>query len=136
MENIFFSQPDIKDVLANHDLSKFGDAIVNFIYNAAVYRVKNVLQGVKVWDQSLAQVSRETSLRRLLGSGKNRGELGDAIEALIAYSYLAKIFSIEEMISLLSDALKEVMLTTENEIEQCTVMFTKLVLILCSKFNL
>ncbi len=102
MKESYFQKPDIKQVLSDKDLSQFGDSVVNFIYNAAIYRASHKLQGVKVWDYSLAKACKNSPLRSYVGSKKNAGELGDAVEAFVGYLYIKRKSEIEYFIDVLT----------------------------------
>ena len=102
MKESFFQKPDIKQVLSDKDLSQFGDCVVNFIYNVAICRATQKLQGVKVWDYSLAKACKNSPLRSYVGSRKNAGELGDAVEAFIGYLYIKRKSELEYFIDVLT----------------------------------
>jgi hypothetical protein len=128
---------DLKSVLLDKNLSKFGDSIVNFIYNAAVYEVTQQSKSVKVWDSCLAQACRDSNLREFLGTKKNSGDIGDAVESFIAYVYLKNKTSLPEMIKILSRSIrnkKNLFLTKEKDI--CTESFTILINFYCDKIGI
>jgi dsRNA-specific ribonuclease len=128
---------DLKSVLQNKELSKFGDSIVNFIYNAAIFEETQKSRGVKVWDSCLAQACRNTKLREYVGSKKNAGDLGDAVEAFIAYVYLRNKVIINEMISILSTHIhQDLSLLATQEKEVCKKAFTSLINFLCNKLGI
>ncbi len=124
-------------LLLNNKLARFGDSIVNFIYNAAVYNVTNELQGVKVWDKCLAHACRNSPIRKFVGTRKNAGDLGDAVEAFVAFSYLKNPTTITEMISILTKSITiNKHLLEEDERELCAKAFTDLVNDLCNNIGL
>jgi hypothetical protein len=128
---------DLKTVLLDKNLSKFGDAIVNFIYNAAIFEETKQSKGVKVWDSCLAQACKDSHLREFLGTRKNAGEIGDAVEAFIAYVYVRNKSSILEMIQILFRNIhqKKQMLANQEK-ELCTESFTVLINSLCEKIGI
>lgn len=129
--------PDLNELLLNNKLAKFGDSVVNFIYNAAVYNATKELQGVKVWDQSLAQACRDSPLRKYVGSRKNAGDLGDAVEAFIAFVYLRNPINITEMITILTKSITiNKHLLELNERELCSKAFTVLINELCKNIEI
>lgn len=128
---------ELKEILLNKDFSKFGDSIVNFIYNAAVFEIMNQSRGTKVWDSCLAHACRNSKLREFLGTRKNVGDIGDAVEAFIAFMYLKNKKIINEMILVLSrniDKNKNFFQVKEKEI--CTESFTLLIDNLCEKLGI
>jgi len=129
--------PDLKAVLLDKNLSKFGDAIVNFIYNAAIYEETEQSKGVKVWDSCLAQACKDSHLRNFLGTRKNAGDIGDAVEAFIAYVYLRNKSSINDMIQILFRNINQNrQLLAKQEKELCTESFTELINFFCAKMGI
>ncbi|MHA1212505.1 MAG: ribonuclease III family protein [Candidatus Heimdallarchaeota archaeon] len=128
---------DLRSILSNKDYSRFGDSIVNFIYNAAIFEVTQHSRGVKVWDSCLAQACRNSQLRKYLGTRKNAGDIGDAVEAFVAYVYLKNKNTINEMIMILSKNLnqnKKLLQTQEKEL--CAESFTLLINVFCEKLGI
>ncbi len=137
----FLDSPNIdlklEEILLNTNFAKFGDSIVNFIYNAAVYESKQKLQGIKVWDKSLADACRNSPLRSYLGSKKNSGELGDAVEAFLSFVYIKNKNSIYDMIKILSKFLREKWnLSDKTEQVICGEAFTHLINQLCDELKI
>ena len=127
----------LEEILLNTNLSKFGDSIANFIYNAAVYEAKQKLQGIKVWDKSLAEACRNSPLRSYLGSKKNSGELGDAVEAFLSFVYMKNKNSLSDMITILARFLKKKWdLSDKTEQVICGEAFTHLVNHLCDELRI
>ncbi|MCE7739495.1 MAG: hypothetical protein KAU62_11565 [Candidatus Heimdallarchaeota archaeon] len=137
MDSPFEFTPDLNELLLNKKLAKFGDSIVNFIYNAAVYNATKELKGIKVWDQCLAKACRDSPLRKYVGSRKNAGDLGDAVEAFIAFIYLRNPINITEMISILTKSITiNKHLLKLNERELCSKAFTVLLDELCKNLGI
>jgi hypothetical protein len=127
----------LDEILLNTNFAKFGDSIANFIYNAAVYESKQKLQGIKVWDKSLAEACRNSPLRSYLGSKKNSGELGDAVEAFLSFVYIKNKSSIYDMIKTLSKFLKEKWnLSDKTEQAICGEAFAYLINQLCDELKI
>lgn len=128
---------DLKSVLLDKNLSKFGDSIVNFIYNAAVYEVTQESKGVKVWDSCLAQACRDSHLREFIGTKKKSGDIGDAVESFIAYLYIKNKTSLPEMIKILARNIRSKKdLFSSNERDICTESFTNLLNFYCEKIGI
>jgi len=129
-------RPKLEDILLNHDLAKFGDSVVNFIYNMAIYDSQHKLQGVKVWDKSLAYACTHSPLRYYLTKQKKQGDVADAVEAFIGYLVLENKDIINRMISILSRHLNTNLSTISNEKELCANAFTQLLITLCKDKNI
>jgi len=128
---------NLREILSNKHFSKFGDSIVNFIYNAAVFEISQKSKGIKVWDSCLAQACRNSQLRGYLGTRKSAGDIGDAVEAFIAFIYLKNKNTLPEMITILTKNLrKSIGLFQENEKELCTESFTLLINHFCKKLRI
>jgi hypothetical protein len=137
MNSTFDTTQGWNSLLANNKLARFGDSVVNFIYNAAVYNVTNQLEGIKVWDKCLAQACRNSPLRKLSGTRKNAGDLGDVVEAFVGYSYLKNPISITEMVSTLTKSITiNRHLLEKDERELCAKAFTDLVNDLCQTLGI
>ncbi|MHA2254849.1 MAG: ribonuclease III family protein [Candidatus Heimdallarchaeaceae archaeon] len=137
LDTSFISTLKFEEIFSTNDFAKFGDSVVNFIYNAAIFEAKSRLQGVKVWDSCLSEACKKSPLRSYIGSRKNKGDLGDAVEAFIGYVYLANKFSINQMIDILTQYLKHSSNQDEkNEQELCSAAFIHLVNHLCDKLGI
>ena len=124
----------LEEILSNSNFAKFGDSLVNFIYNASIFEVTQKLQGVKVWDQCLAIACRNSPLRSFLGGRKNAGELGDAVEAFLGYLYVKNNLVLPDMISYLTRFIrKNSELYYQNEKDLCANAFSYLLNIYCEK---
>ncbi|MBY9001106.1 MAG: hypothetical protein KGD64_09340 [Candidatus Heimdallarchaeota archaeon] len=124
----------LNEILSNSNFAKFGDSLVNFIYNASIFEVTQKLQGVKVWDQCLAKACRNSPLRSFMGGRKNAGELGDAVEAFLGYLYLKNKLVLFEMISHLTRFIrKNSDLYYRNEKDLCANAFSYLLNLYCEK---
>lgn len=126
----------LEEILLEHDLAKFGDSVVNFIYNMAVYQAQHKLQGVKVWDRCLAVACKNSPLKDYLTSQKKPGDIADAVEAFIGYLVIENRAIIEDMISILTRYLNINFTTFSDEQNQCSEAFSKLLVQLCSLKNI
>ena len=129
---------NLLELLLDKNLAKFGDSIVNFIYNAAIFEATKQLQGVKVWDKCLAEACRASPLRNLVGSKKNAGELGDVVEAFIGFIYMKKNKQIlGHMIEILKRSIVQNWNEQEtNEQELCREAFSYLLKTLCKEIGI
>ncbi len=136
---VFLDSPNnlplnLKNILSNSNFAKFGDSLVNFLYNVAIFEATKNLQGVKVWDQSLAEACRNSPLRSYLGGRKNAGELGDAVEAFLGFLYIKNPLVLPEMITTLSRFIRNnIHLYQKNEKELCSAAFSHLINYYCKK---
>ena len=124
----------LEKILFDNNFSKFGDSLVNFLYNSAIYEATKNLQGVKVWDQCLAEACRNSPLRSYIGGRKNAGELGDAVEAFLGFLYIKNSLVLPEMIATLSRFIRNnINLYQKNEKKLCSTAFSHLVNYYCEK---
>ena len=124
----------LETILFDNNFAKFGDSLVNFLYNSAIYESTKNLQGVKVWDQCLAEACRNSPLRSYIGGRKNAGELGDAVEAFLGYLYIKNSLVLPEMITTLSLIIRNnIDLYQKNEKKLCSIAFSHLVNYYCKK---
>lgn len=87
----------LRTIMRNHDLAKFGDAVTNFVYSLAKTNAFSIPHGERVFDKSLAEAVRNAKLRSFLPSSSSSGDLGDGAEALIGHAFLNKIITIDAM---------------------------------------
>jgi len=114
----------LEAILKDHKLASLGDAYVNFIYSVALSKKKGEATGAKVNSSILSQALKKAALRELLPQRMDRHMLADAAEALIVYTWLHEIITIEESITILS--------TSKNFVEG----FTTLLLLAKERLNL
>jgi len=127
----------LENILYDNNFAKFGDSLVNFLYNSAIYEATKNLQGVKVWDKSLAEACRNSPLRSYIGGRKNAGELGDAVEAFLGFLYIQNSLVLPEMITTLSRFIRNnIHLYQKNEKELCSTAFSHLINYYCKKFGI
>ncbi|MBK5114298.1 MAG: hypothetical protein KGD59_13785 [Candidatus Heimdallarchaeota archaeon] len=101
------TKQNLRRIMRNRDLAKFGDSLVNFIYSLAKTKVYDKPVGERVYDKALLEAVRETGLRALMQSSSTAGEVGDGAEALIGHSYLSGLFTIDELVTILESSIQE-----------------------------
>ena len=106
LQDLLQEDVELKHVLNNKTLAKFGDALINFLYSLAKSAVTREFCGEKVSDRSLAAALRETPLKPELRPRSTVDDLGDAVEAFCAYLWIKQLVSLEEMVDILSNAIK------------------------------
>ncbi|MHA1302279.1 MAG: ribonuclease III family protein [Candidatus Heimdallarchaeaceae archaeon] len=128
---------NLSKILQDKGFAKFGDSVVNFVYNFAVYKSFQILQGVKVSDQCLAEACKSSPLRKYIGTRKNKGELGDAVEAFIGYIVLQDEQQLSSIINKLVSSFRTAKLTTKKlDSETCVEAFSNLIVSLCKEQNI
>ena len=95
------------EILLDGKLAEFGDSYVNFIYSLALSMKEGVPQGARVQGMVLSQALRKANLRGFLPNRSDRHIQADAAEALIAFSWIKEIVSLEESVDILLDNLNE-----------------------------
>ena len=98
---------EAKFILQNKGLAKLGDAYVNFIFSVAITEVKQKPTGIKVSDRVLAEAAKRSGLRKILPKRIDRGQIGDAVEAIIVYTWLKKIINLEDAINILKNTIDD-----------------------------
>ena len=96
---------DLARILKDKGLAQFGDSLINFAYSVAVTRSAGKPSGFKVQDKVLAEAAVKAGVRGLLPRRVSRGEVANSVEALLGYSWLNKLVSLDEIVSYLSDEL-------------------------------
>lgn len=91
----------LNEVLLDRGLAKIGDAFVNFVFSLAVSNKKALPTNVRVSSDILSEALKRTGYRKQLPSRIDRHKQGDAVEALIMYSWLEGVVSLEECVSIL-----------------------------------
>ena len=91
----------ISEVLMDQKLAKLGDAFVNFLYSLALSKKKGEPDGTKVKGRLLADAFKKAGLREFLPSRIDRHKQADAAEALIVYSWIQNLMTMEEALEIL-----------------------------------
>lgn len=92
---------NLQEILTNHKLAALGDAYVNFLYSLVISKKSGEPAGVKVDSRLLAEALRKAGLREYLPSRTDRHTQADAAEALIVYTWLKGLISLEEGVKIL-----------------------------------
>ncbi len=97
----------IIDILADKNLAKLGDAYVNFTFSVGQSYRTGKAANIRVSTRILSESLKRSGLRSFLPKRTPLHDQADAVEALVIYSWLLKVMSIEECISLLSETEKD-----------------------------
>ena len=126
-ENYLKKFRSLRKILTNKNLARLGDALINFAYSLAKSRIEGMPTGTKVQDKALAEAIRKTKLKKVLPLRSKEDTLGDAVEALCAYTWLNQTMTIKEMVQTIQNALQgEDMTHPRLEKKACTKAFTEL----------
>ncbi len=79
-------------------LSVLGDALVNYVASVSETIRSGVPTGKRVENKILLKSVRESGLRELLTSRKDKHALGDAAEALLAYAWIKGAITLDEYV--------------------------------------
>ena len=114
---------NLTQVLTDRKLAALGDAYVNFAYSLALSNKMGKPCGKKAKGTALAEALRKAGLRAFLPSRMDRHSLNDAAEALLAYVWLHKLFTLEDSVETLVQAdslengLTQLLLEAKEEIK-------------------
>ncbi len=97
----FIQHNSIEQVLSDKELAKTGDAIVNLCYSLAKSLVLGVATGIKVRDDVLAKAIRASTLSDHINRRTDRGSAADSYEALVAYMWMSRKLTIEDIVEFL-----------------------------------
>jgi len=99
--NFSLEHESLSAILLDRDLAALGDAYVNFLYSLALSNRHHKPIGRKVDSSILAVSVRKAGLRAILPSRTDRHKQADAAEALIVYSWLKGVVSLDEAVQIL-----------------------------------
>jgi hypothetical protein len=88
-------------ILSDRKLAQLGDAFVNFVYSLALTRSIGEPIGTKVSDRVLADAARMAGIRKLLPKRTTRGDVSNAVEALVVYVWLHNYMTMDEILAIL-----------------------------------
>jgi len=94
-------QSDLMQILLDRRLAQFGDSFVNFVYSLALTRSKGRPVGTKVSDKILAVAAQKAGIRKLLPKRTPRGDVSNAVEALVVYAWLHNQMTIDDASAIL-----------------------------------
>ena len=125
-----------KSIGTDKGLAKIGDSIVNLTYSVAKSIVltrnsktnKIIRTGMKVSKTILANALKKADMKKFSKSRADAHDLADTVEALIAYIWFIEKMTIEDIINILVDSLKENLIVRSEEIKNATVAFTNLLI--------
>ena len=104
-EPLFLKSYDsLSQVLVDRQLSSLGDAYVNIVYSLALSKRKRRPCGAKVKGTILAEALRKAGLRILLPSRIDKHVISDAAEAIVVYSWLHDLLTLEESVQTVAEA--------------------------------
>src|SRR5205809_6289631 len=103
-------EQNLTRILTSKGLAQFGDALLNFAYSLALTEKTGRPRGTRVPDKVLAEAAVKAGLRKHLPRRVGRGEVANALEALIGHSWLKKQLTLDEIL----DCLKFESLTPAN----------------------
>lgn len=96
-------QLDLMQILLDRKLAQLGDSFVNFVYSLALTRSRGKPVGTKVSDRILAMAAQKAGIRKLLPKRTSRGDVSNAVEALVVYAWLHNEITIDEASSILEE---------------------------------
>lgn len=96
------AKSSFKEIIKSRPLASLGDFLINYCYTVARFHVAPIEhKAIRVWDSSLAKALKESEFANYLPSRMSSGELGDAVEAMVAWLYMTGRMSLEEMIEIM-----------------------------------
>lgn len=123
-----------KSIGTDKGLAKIGDGIVNLAYSVAksIFLTKNNLQhkilrtGSKVSKQILANALKNANMKDFAKNRADAHDLADTGEALVAYIWLSKDMTLNEIIDFLTNNLSGDLTNRSEEIKAAIEAFTSL----------
>ena len=125
-----------KSIGTDKGLAKIGDSIVNLTYSIAKSIVltrnskinNSIRTGVKVNKTILANALKEANMKGFSKTRADAHDMADTVEAVVAYVWLSKKVTIEDITDLLVDSLENNFTVRSEEIKNATVAFRNLLL--------
>ncbi len=123
-----------KTIGTDKGLAKIGDGIVNLTYSVAksIYLTKKsstksvIRTGMKVSKTILSNALKNANMRNFAKNRADAHDIADTAEALVAYVWINKKMTLQEIIDLLESNLSSDLLNRKEEITSATEAFTVL----------
>ncbi|MBN1215269.1 MAG: hypothetical protein JXA99_07465 [Candidatus Lokiarchaeota archaeon] len=123
-----------KAIGTDKGLAKIGDSIVNLTYSVAksIFLTNNqcdnkiIRTGQKVNKQILAEALKKANMKNFAKNRADAHDLADTVEAILAYVWINRIITIDEIIDLLKNNLSYNIINRVKEIEIAANAFAKL----------
>lgn len=134
-ESVFSTKyKNIEEILRDKGLAKLGDSLVNLTYSLAKSRIRNKPDGWKVPGKVLAEAIRRSELKAFTPRRSDSHSLGDSAEGLIAYVWLAKVLTLEEISQVLEEEMKKWKISNRQaEMQMAINAFTELLKLIRNK---
>jgi hypothetical protein len=124
--NSFFPEfENLYKITRDRGLAKIGDSLVNLTYSLAKSIALKRITGKKVPGKILSNALRNSPLRKFAGRKLDSHDLADSVEALIAYSWLKGLISINEISNIMAEAIEN-NLKLKNEERIASIAFQNL----------
>jgi dsRNA-specific ribonuclease len=125
-----------KSIGTDKGLAKIGDSIVNLTYSIAKSIVltrnskinNSIRTGVKVNKTILANALKEANMKSFSKTRADAHAMADTVEAVVAYVWLSKKVTIEDITNILADSLENNLTVRSEEIKNATVAFRNVLL--------
>lgn len=104
---LIHANPPLEEILRDKKLARLGDLYVNLVWSLALSERYGEPTGVNVKSGVLAEALKRSGLRGRLPKRVDRHTQGDAAEALIVYSWLRGVMSLEESVEFLLGRVEE-----------------------------
>ena len=123
-----------KSIGTDKGLAKIGDGVVNLTYSVAKSIVltrnsknnNSIRTGLKVSKTILANALKEADMKNFAKNRADAHDLADTVEALVAYVWLIKKMTIEDIITFLVGSLNGNLTVRGEEIRNATIAFKQL----------
>lgn len=124
-----------KSIGTDKGLAKIGDGVVNLAYSVAksIFLSRNNSNkisrtGLKVSKTILANALKNANMKNFARNRANAHDIADSVEAIFAYVWLNNKMTLPEIIDFLTESLSGDLKIRQEEIENATVAFTKLLI--------
>ena len=123
-----------KSIGTDKGLAKIGDGVVNLTYSVAKSIVltrnsknnNSIRTGLKVSKTILANALKEADMKNFAKNRADAHDLADTVEALVAYVWLIKKMTIEDIITFLVGSLNGNLTVRGEEIRNAKIAFKQL----------